>query len=66
VALGLAGTLELWRGKRVVLAVGRMVEMTGDVAADIAAIETALLETLPAYTDPGGKRPWAWLTSLLR
>jgi 1-acyl-sn-glycerol-3-phosphate acyltransferase len=66
VALGLAGTLELWRGKRVVLGVGGTVEMTGDVAADMAAIETALGEALPPYADPSGRKPWAWLTTLLR
>jgi 1-acyl-sn-glycerol-3-phosphate acyltransferase len=66
VTLGLAGTQELWRGKRLLLAVGRSVEMTGDVAADMAAIEGAMGEGLPAYSDPGGKRPWAWLTTLLR
>jgi 1-acyl-sn-glycerol-3-phosphate acyltransferase len=66
VALGLAGTLELWRGKRIVLQVGRTVEMTGEVAMDIAEIEGALQGALPPYSEPGGKKPWAWLTTLLK
>jgi 1-acyl-sn-glycerol-3-phosphate acyltransferase len=66
VALGLVGTLELWRGKRILLQVGRTVEMTGDVGTDVAAIAAALQEALPPYADPGGKRPWPWLTRLLK
>lgn len=66
VAMGLAGTLELWRGKQIVLAVGRTLETTGEVDDDIAEIEIALQEALPAYREPSGKRPWPWLTSLLR
>jgi 1-acyl-sn-glycerol-3-phosphate acyltransferase len=66
VALGLAGTLELWRGKRIVLQVGRTVELAGDMGGDMAEIERALQEALPRYTDPAGKKPWAWLTTLLR
>lgn len=64
--LGLAGTLELWRGKRIVLQVGRTVEMAGDVDADMVEIEGALQEALPPYDDPGGKKPWPWLTTLLK
>jgi 1-acyl-sn-glycerol-3-phosphate acyltransferase len=66
VSVGLAGTHELWRGKQLVLDVGRTVEASGDVGADMAAIETALQDALPPYSDPGGKRPWRWLTTLLR
>jgi hypothetical protein len=29
-------------------------------------IEGALVEALPTYADPGGRKPWAWLTSLLK
>jgi 1-acyl-sn-glycerol-3-phosphate acyltransferase len=66
VALGLAGTRELWRGKRIVLKVGRAVETAGDVGMDMAEIDAALQDALPPYTDPGGKKPWRWLTTLLR
>jgi 1-acyl-sn-glycerol-3-phosphate acyltransferase len=66
VALGLAGTRELWRGKRIVLKAGRTVETAGDVGMDMAEIEAALQDALPPYTDPGGKKPWRWLTTLLR
>lgn len=66
VALGMAGTLQLWRGKRIVLEVGSTLEATGDVGRDMAAIEVALREALPPYTEPTGRRPWAWLTTLLK
>jgi 1-acyl-sn-glycerol-3-phosphate acyltransferase len=66
VAVGLAGTLELWRGKRICLRVGRTLELHGDVPADMPALEEAMREALPPYRDPGGARPWAWLTTLLR
>ena len=66
VAVGLAGTLELWRGKRISLRVGRTVEPAGDVRADMKRIEAALEEALPPYSDPGGRKPWRWLTTLLR
>jgi hypothetical protein len=66
VALGLVGTLELWRGKRVVLQVGRTVEMSGDVGTNMTAIQAALQEALPPYADPGGRKPWPWLTTLLK
>jgi hypothetical protein len=32
----------------------------------MAAVEQSMREALPAYGDPGGGRPWAWLTTLLR
>jgi 1-acyl-sn-glycerol-3-phosphate acyltransferase len=66
VTVGLAGTRELWRGKRLCLRVGRTLALSGDVSTDIAAVEEALGEALPAYRDPGGPRPWPWLTNLLR
>lgn len=66
VALGLAGTLELWRGKRIEIQVGRTMELPGGLAADMAAIDEAMREALPRYWDPGGARPWSWLTTLLR
>jgi 1-acyl-sn-glycerol-3-phosphate acyltransferase len=66
VALGLGGTLELWRGKRITLRVGRTVHPGGDVGGDLAEIEGALVDALPPYADPGGRKPWTWLTSLLR
>jgi 1-acyl-sn-glycerol-3-phosphate acyltransferase len=66
VALGLAGTLALWRGKRITLRVGRTVHPGGDVGGDLAEIEGALVDALPPYADPGGRKPWPWLTSLLR
>ena len=66
VAVGLAGTLELWRGKRIDIRVGRTLELQGNVAADMAQVEEAMREALPPYQEPGGGRPWAWLTTLLR
>jgi 1-acyl-sn-glycerol-3-phosphate acyltransferase len=66
VVLGLAGTLELWRGKRITLRVGPTVQARGEVGADMAEIEAALRETLPPYRDPAGRRPWTWLTTLLK
>jgi 1-acyl-sn-glycerol-3-phosphate acyltransferase len=66
VALGLAGTLELWRGKQRTLRVGRTLEPAGDVDADMEQVEAALRGALPPYADPGGRKPWRWLTGLLR
>lgn len=66
VAAGLAGTLELWRGKRVVIRIGDTVQPSGSLNGDMAAIEAAMRDALPPYRDPGGPRPWPWLTTLLR
>jgi 1-acyl-sn-glycerol-3-phosphate acyltransferase len=67
VAVGLAGTHELWRGKEIAIRVGATVRPSGERAADMAAIEAALRAALPPYRDPvGGRRPWPWLTTLLR
>lgn len=66
VAVGLAGTLELWRGKTITIRIGRTVWPSGTLAADLREIEGALAETLPAYSDEGGRKPWRWLTTLLR
>lgn len=66
VVVGLAGTHELWRGKRIAVRVGGRVATTGVVADDMAAIEAALRAALPPYRDPDGARPWPWLTTLLR
>ena len=66
VAIGLAGTHELWRGKRIAIGVGRTVAPTGVVADDMAAIEAAMRAALPPYREPDGARPWPWLTTLLR
>jgi 1-acyl-sn-glycerol-3-phosphate acyltransferase len=66
VAAGLAGTSRLWRGKELRLAVGAAVRPSGDVRADLRAVESALRDALPAYREPDGRRPWPWLTTLLR
>jgi 1-acyl-sn-glycerol-3-phosphate acyltransferase len=66
VPVGLAGTLELWRGKRICIRVGGTVQPSGALEDDMAAIEAAMLAALPSYRDPGGRRPWPWLTTLLR
>lgn len=66
VAVGLAGTRELWRGKRIDVRVGATVQPTGVVADDMAAIEAALRAAMPVYREPAGPRPWPWLTTLLR
>lgn len=66
VAAGLAGTGELWRGKPITIRIGATVLLSGSLADDMAAIEAAMLAALPPYSDPGGGRPWPWLTTLLR
>lgn len=66
VAVGVAGTHELWRGKRIAIRTGGTVPTTGVVADDMAAIEAALRAALPPYREPEGARPWPWLTTLLR
>jgi hypothetical protein len=32
----------------------------------MVAVDEAMREALPTYRDPGGARPWSWLTTLLR
>jgi 1-acyl-sn-glycerol-3-phosphate acyltransferase len=66
VAVGLAGTHELWRGKRIAIRVGGTMQATGVVADDMAAIGAAMRAALPPYREPAGARPWPWLTTLLR
>jgi 1-acyl-sn-glycerol-3-phosphate acyltransferase len=66
VAAGLAGTLRLWRGKEVCLRVGATVRPSADVAETMAAVEAAMRAALPAYEEGPGRRPWPWLTTLLR
>lgn len=66
VAAGIAGTCELWRGKEIVISVGDTVRPGGPIGADMAGIEAAMRAALPPYRDPGGGRPWPWLTTLLR
>lgn len=66
VAVGLAGTHDLWRGKRIRMRVGAVVQPSGALDDDMTAIEAAMLAALPPYTDPGGRRPWPWMTTLLR
>ena len=66
VAVGLAGTRELWRGKPIDVRVGATVRPTGVVTDDMAAIEAALRAAMPAYREQAGPRPWPWLTTLLR
>ncbi|HYW23013.1 MAG TPA: lysophospholipid acyltransferase family protein [Terriglobales bacterium] len=67
VTVGIAGTRELWRGKPIALRIGTTVEPTGSLDLDMAAIEVALRAALPPYRDAeGARRPWPWLTTLLR
>jgi len=67
VAVGIAGTRELWRGKSIVLRVGPTVQPTGSLDRDMAAIEVAMRAALPPYqASEDGRRPWPWLTTLLR
>ena len=66
VAAGLAGTRELWRGKPITIRIGATVRPSGSLAGDMAAIEAAMRAALPPYNDPGGLRPWPWLSTLLR
>ncbi len=66
VAMGLSGTHQLWRGKRITLRVGASVRPSGSLAQDMATLETAMRAVLPPYEEPSGARPWFWLTTLLR
>jgi 1-acyl-sn-glycerol-3-phosphate acyltransferase len=66
VAVGLAGTRELWRGKPIAVRVGATVRPAGALATDMAAIEAAMRAAMPPYAEPDGARPWPWLTTLLR
>jgi 1-acyl-sn-glycerol-3-phosphate acyltransferase len=67
VTVGIAGTRELWRGKPIALRIGATVQPTGSLDRDMAAIEVALRAALPPYADTeGARRPWPWLTTLLR
>jgi 1-acyl-sn-glycerol-3-phosphate acyltransferase len=66
VPVGVAGTLELWRGKSLSIRVGKPLQLGGDLGHDMAAVDESMREALPPYRNPGGERPWAWLTTLLR
>ena len=67
VTVGIACTCELWRCKSIVLRVGATVQPTGSLDRDMAAIEAALRAALPPYLESeGARRPWPWLTTLLR
>jgi 1-acyl-sn-glycerol-3-phosphate acyltransferase len=67
VAVGIAGTRDLWRGKSIVLRIGATVQPTGSLDRDMAAIEGALRAALPPYSESqSARRPWPWLTTLLR
>jgi 1-acyl-sn-glycerol-3-phosphate acyltransferase len=66
VVAGLAGTLRLWRGKELRLRVGATVPPSSDIAETMAAVEAAMRAALPAYEERPGRRPWPWLTTLLR
>ena len=66
VTVGLAGTSELWRGKPITIRIGATVRPSRSLPDDMAAIEAAMRAALPPYSDPGGPRPWPWLTTLLR
>lgn len=66
VTVGLAGTRELWRGKRIDIRVGDTVRPSGSLADDMASVEAALRDALPPYLEVPGSRPWPWLTTLLR
>jgi hypothetical protein len=67
VAVGIAGTHELWRGKPIVLRVGSTVQPSRSLDMDMAAIEDAMRAALPPCpASEGTRRPWRWLTTLLR
>jgi 1-acyl-sn-glycerol-3-phosphate acyltransferase len=67
VTVGIAGTRELWRGKSIVLRVGATVQPTGSLDRDMVAIQGALRAALPPYPEgQSARRPWPWLTTLLR
>ncbi|MBO0703321.1 MAG: 1-acyl-sn-glycerol-3-phosphate acyltransferase [Candidatus Dormibacteraeota bacterium] len=66
VPAALSGTRELWRRKRIRLVLGPALQATGDVAEDMAALETRMRAVLPVYEEARGPRPWPWLTTLLK
>ncbi len=66
VPAALSGTHELWRGKHIRLALGPPIHPSGDLDADLAAIERGMRAVLPAYREAPGPRPWPWLTTLLK
>ena len=66
VVVGLAGTAELWRGKSIVLRVGAVVHPTGSLDRDMGEIDGAMRAAMPPYLAEGTRRPWPWLTTLLR
>jgi len=54
VAVGLAGTRELWRGKEVQVRIGATVPPAADVVEAMVAVEAAMRAALPAYREPSG------------
>lgn len=62
--VGIAGTLQLWRGKPIRLRLGAPI-----AGQDLDEIEQALRAVIAAGAEPpepAGPRPWPWLTNLLR
>jgi len=67
VAVGIAGTRELWRGKSIVLRIGAAIQPTGSLDRDMASIEIALRAALPTYlhcTPLFRPSPWAAFRSV--
>lgn len=66
VPAGLAGTLELWLRKPIVLKLGPPLRCRDESETELERIRVAVAGIMPLYSPPGGKRRWTWLTHLLR
>ncbi|HEX6488299.1 MAG TPA: 1-acyl-sn-glycerol-3-phosphate acyltransferase [Candidatus Dormibacteraeota bacterium] len=66
VPVGLAGTREVWLGKRIEMRIGEPIEPAGETPESLTAkAEERLRALLPAYADPGGRQLLRnWLTHL--
>lgn len=66
VPVGLAGTKEIWLRKGIDVRIGAPIDPTGQTPESLTALaEQRVRELLPAYSDPGGRKPLAnWLTHL--
>ncbi len=64
VPVGIAGTQEIWLGKTIRLRIGAPLDPAGQTVESLTALaEQRVRELLPAYVDPGGRKPLAnWLT----
>ncbi len=58
VPVGLAGTREIWVGKRIQVAIGEPIDPAGHTPESLSALaEERIAALLPPYSDPGGRKP---------